>query len=236
MSETERRVETRPIRRIRGRGVTIAGDDIDTDQIMPSRFLRRITFAGLEAHIFEDARRSTADGRPHPLDDPAFAGARILLVERNFGCGSSREHAPQGLRRSGIEAILGESFGEIFAGNCLSLGLVCVGLERELRRRLTRLCREDPQRELVLDLEAETVAVAGEVHAITLPPGRRRRLLEGTWDPLSQLLAGAEAVAEMHRKAPLVRRDRPAGPASPKPAAAEALSPILPDSARLSKG
>lgn len=208
MIERESSAQTKPIRRIRGRGLPIPGDDIDTDQIMPSRFLRRITFAGLEEHIFEDVRRSTGDGRPHPLDDAAFAGARILLVERNFGCGSSREHAPQGLRRSGIEGIIGESFGEIFAGNCLSLGLVCITVGPELRQRLTRLCQEDPLREFVLDLEAETVEVSGEVHRIAMPAGRRRRFLEGSWDPLDRLLAAAEEVRQMDREAPLVRRRR----------------------------
>ena len=109
---------------VMGRGLPLSGNDIDTDQMIESRYLKMTTFSGMEDHLFESLRQTArmAGGPPHPFDDPRFAGASVLLVGRNFGCGSSREHAPQGLRRFGIRAIIGESFGEIFAGNCLSLG------------------------------------------------------------------------------------------------------------------
>src|SRR5687768_3769426 len=115
------------ITRVDGRGLPMRGDDIDTDRIMPARFLRSVTFEGLEQHVFEDERSGSAAGegarQQHPFDDPRYRGASILVVNRNFGCGSSREHAPQALHRSGIRAIIGESFSEIFFGNSLMIGL-----------------------------------------------------------------------------------------------------------------
>src|SRR5215813_8683502 len=117
---TARPNDTRIVR-VSGRGISIRGDDLDTDQILPARYLTAITFRGMEEHVFEDMRIAARErGSLHPLDQPRFAGGKVLLVNRNFGCGSSREHAPQGLRRLGIEAVVGESFGEIFAGNCVS--------------------------------------------------------------------------------------------------------------------
>src|SRR4051794_36489211 len=107
---------------ITGRGIPLRGDEIDTDRIMPARYLRAVTFEGLERHLFEDDR---AANPTHTFSDPRYAGASILVVNRNFGCGSSREHAPQGLARYGIEAIVGESFSEIFQGNSVMLGLPC---------------------------------------------------------------------------------------------------------------
>src|SRR4051812_41479301 len=112
---------------IRGRAIVLPGDDLDTDRIMPARFLKAITFQGIEAHVFEDDRRACAQqGRQHPFDDPSRAGARVLIAGANFGCGSSREHAPQGLQRWGLSVIVAESFAEIFAGNALMIGLACV--------------------------------------------------------------------------------------------------------------
>ena len=121
------RLNDTSIVRVSGRGISIRGDDLDTDQIMPARYLTAVTFRGMEQHVFEDMRIAARErGNPHPLDQSRFAGGEVLLVNRNFGCGSSREHAPQGLRRLGIEAVVGESFGEIFAGNCVSVGMACV--------------------------------------------------------------------------------------------------------------
>lgn len=194
--------------RIRGRAVPVAGDDVDTDQIMPSRFLRRLTFAGLEDHIFEDLRSRNE----HPLDNPRYAGATIMIVERNFGCGSSREHAPQGLLRSGIKAIIGESFGEIFAGNCVSIGLVSVTAARDDRLWLSDLCRTEPNAIVELDLQAKLICASGRTMPCDIPEGRRLQFLNGDWDPLRLLLASPTALDAMDSIRPRVRPRMPRDP------------------------
>ncbi|MGZ5429507.1 MAG: 3-isopropylmalate dehydratase small subunit, partial [Thermoanaerobaculia bacterium] len=134
------------IRRVSGTALPLGGDDIDTDRIIPARFLVSITFEGLGAHAFEDDRKAAkAAGKAHPFDDPRFSGARILLVNRNFGCGSSREHAPQALARAGIKALVGESFSEIFFGNAVAIGLPCVTAPHEAVARLQSLVEGAPK-------------------------------------------------------------------------------------------
>ncbi|MDZ7842863.1 MAG: 3-isopropylmalate dehydratase small subunit [Gammaproteobacteria bacterium] len=182
-----------PIRVVRGTALFIAGDDVDTDQIMPSRFLRSTSFTGLEQHVFEDLRQAG----PHPFDDPLHASASILIAERNFGCGSSREHAPQGLARWGIRAIIAESFGEIFAANCTAIGLVCVTLARADRQSLSKACVDVPDAPLCIDLRRQRVEAAGAGFACTLPEGRRQQFLDGSWDSLSLLMADPAAVEEV---------------------------------------
>ncbi len=185
------------ITRITARALTLHGDDIDTDQILPSRHLTAVTFEGMEAHVFSDLRAAArAQGRPHPLDEPRFAGSRILLVNRNFGCGSSREHAPQGLRRFGIRAIIGESFGEIFAGNCIAVGMPCVRADPDAVSQLQSLNEANPSLPLTLDLETLTIAAGNHVFPISLAEGRRRQLLEGAWDATSVLLAAGQAIEQ----------------------------------------
>jgi 3-isopropylmalate/(R)-2-methylmalate dehydratase small subunit len=185
------------IHRIAGRGISIRGDDIDTDQILPARYLTAITFAGMEAHAFKDARAAAkAQGDVHPLDQPRFTGGSLLLVNRNFGCGSSREHAPQSLHRRGIAAVIGESFGEIFAGNCVSIGMPCVQADAETIAALQRINETAPQTQFVLDLARQTITAGERVFAITLAEGRRRQFLEGTWDPTSVLLAAGPLIEQ----------------------------------------
>jgi 3-isopropylmalate/(R)-2-methylmalate dehydratase small subunit len=131
---------------VEGRALPIRGVDMDTDRIMPARFLKSITFEGLEQHVFEDDRRAaTRSGQVHPFDDPTFQGASILLANRNFGSGSSREHAPQGLNRWGIRAVVAESFAEIFFGNSLMIGLACVTASARDVEALMSLVERDPQ-------------------------------------------------------------------------------------------
>ncbi len=186
--------DTRIIR-VAGRGLPISGDDIDTDQILPARHLKAITFQGMEAFAFEDARIAERErGRSHPLDDARFAGGSVLLVNRNFGCGSSREHAPQSLHRFGIKAIIGESFGEIFAGNCVAIGMPCVCAEAETIAALQRVVQEAPQTLLTLDLAAMTVTAGERVFPVALAEGRRRQFVEGSWDPTSVLLAAGPLI------------------------------------------
>ena len=187
----------RRILRATGRSIALRGDDIDTDQILPARFLTAVTFRGMEAHVFADARAAArAEDRVHPLDDPKSAGARLMVVNRNFGCGSSREHAPQGLHRSGIAAIIGESFGEIFAGNCVAVGMPCVQADAATIAALQHLHETAPQTTLTLDLEALTLTAGGQVFSVTLAAGRQRQFLDGTWDPTSVLLAAGPAIEQ----------------------------------------
>lgn len=185
------------IHHIAGRGITIRGDDIDTDQILPARYLKAITFAGMEAHAFEDARiAAKAQGGAHPLDQVRFAGGSVLFVNRNFGCGSSREHAPQSLHRLGIAAVIGESFGEIFAGNCVAIGMPCVQADAETITALQHINETAPQTEFVLDLAAQTIAAGDRVYPVTLALGRRQQFLEGTWDPTAVLLAAGPLIEQ----------------------------------------
>src|SRR5687768_1096730 len=136
------------ISEVRGRGMPLRGDNIDTDRIIPARILKSITFEGLEEHLFQDDRKKAAS---HPMSNPAYAGATILIVNANFGCGSSREHAPQAIRRRGIRAVVGESYSEIFFGNSVALGMPCVSASREDIEALMALVENDPAAELVVD-------------------------------------------------------------------------------------
>ena len=170
---------------ITGRGLPLRGDDLDTDRIMPARFLRAVTFEGLEQHLFEDDRRADPT---HPFNDARYRGATVLVVNRNFGCGSSREHAPQGLARFGITAIVGESFSEIFLGNSAVLGIPCFSLDHASIEALQSLVERAP--ETHIDARVDTGAVtAGPVHgAATIPPGLRDAFLSGQWNPTAMLL------------------------------------------------
>ncbi len=181
-----------PIASHRGRGLPLLGADIDTDRIIPARFLKCVSFENLATGVFADDRSERAGD--HPFDRPPHAGASVLVVNRNFGCGSSREHAPQALMRWGIRALIGESFAEIFFGNCLALGLPCLSAEGVHVAELQALIALDPAAELLLDLEAMAVVVESEFAGdntwpVHLDPGPRRMLLSGHWDGTSQLVA-----------------------------------------------
>jgi 3-isopropylmalate/(R)-2-methylmalate dehydratase small subunit len=188
---------TTSITRLEGTAVPVAGQDIDTDRIMPARFLKAISFEGLEAHVFEDDRAAAArQGSVHPFDDPRYAGASILVVNRNFGCGSSREHAPQGLRRWGITAVVGESFSEIFFGNALAIGMPCLTVEPAEADWLIADIEREPSATTVVDVQALTVTRAGRTIQARLPKSVQEAFLSGDWDATGQLLsAGAETEA-----------------------------------------
>jgi len=183
-----------PLRYVRGTACVLRGDDIDTDRIIPARFLRCVVFDGLGEHAFEDDRLQAKGD--HPLDDERFAGASILVVGRNFGCGSSREHAPQALMRRGFRAFVGASFAEIFAGNCLALGLPCLTLAPADLAQLMDSVSLDPKQTLFLDLEARRVEYRGGRLAAGLPDGARRQLLEGTWNATTVLLEAGERIEQ----------------------------------------
>lgn len=191
------------VSRVAGRACALRGNDIDTDRIIPARFLRCVTFDGLGEHAFTDDR-TQAKG-DHPLDDPRFDGARILVVGHNFGCGSSREHAPQALLRRGFQAFVGGSFAEIFAGNCTALGLPCATLDDTARTALMDAIELDPTQEVVLDLEAATVTSRAGTTAVTLAAGPRQQLLAGTWDATSVLLEAGDAIEGTAQALPYLR-------------------------------
>lgn len=198
-----------PILHVRGRGVVVPGDDIDTDRIIPARFLRAITFDGLGEVLFQDERWGQ-DGRAlgHPLDRPERRGATVLLSGRNFGCGSSREHAPQSIVRAGFRAVIAGSFAEIFFQNATTLGMVCLALGDDDLAAVQAAVEADPTAELALDVATASVTVAGRRHAGTLPATARDALTSGRYDPLAELLAHDAAVAAVAARLPYVAGGR----------------------------
>ncbi len=184
-----------PIRTVRGRGVVVPGDDIDTDRIIPARYMKVVTFDGLGEYLFRDVRYGD-DGRSlaHPLDEPARAHAGVLVSGRNFGCGSSREHAPQAIVRAGFRAVVAESFAEIFFGNATTLGLVCLALDGDDLAAVAAAVDADPEAEITIDVAEERLTVAGRAYRGRLPATARDVLVTGRYDPLAELLAHADAV------------------------------------------
>lgn len=194
-----------PIRQVVGRGVVIHGDDIDTDRIIPARYLRCVTFDDLAEGLFADVRVDQ-DGRPtgHPLDAPERAGASVMLSGRNFGCGSSREHAPQSIARAGFRAVIAGSFAEIFFGNATTLGLVCLALDDADLAAVQAAVDADPAAELTIDVADASVRIAGRTHRGRLDDAAQRALLSGRYDPLAELLAGEDAIARVAATLPYV--------------------------------
>ncbi|MGF1531889.1 MAG: 3-isopropylmalate dehydratase small subunit [Puniceicoccaceae bacterium] len=179
------------IKQVRGRGVTVPGDDIDTDRIIPARFMKCVTFDGLGEYAFYDVRFAE-DGtlHNHPLNDTRFKDATILISGSNFGCGSSREHAPQSLCRYGFRAVIAESFAEIFFGNSTTLGMPCVTLRPEDRQMLSQVLLSDPDLEIVIDLEARVVRAGEMDFACEIAESAREALVSGKYDPIADLLEG----------------------------------------------
>ena len=190
------------IDKVAGTGCVVRGDDIDTDRIIPARFMKVVTFDDMGKHLFEDARKQ-AKGE-HPLDDERFAGAKILVSGQNFGCGSSREHAPQALMRFGFDGFVAGSFAEIFAGNCTALGLVCLTLDADALAKLMDSVELDPAQALAIDVTAQTISYRDGVLQGTIPSGPRTQLTEGTWDATSVLLDAGDAIEETASKLPYV--------------------------------
>jgi 3-isopropylmalate/(R)-2-methylmalate dehydratase small subunit len=193
------------IERVDGRAVVVRGDDIDTDRIIPARFLKTITFEGLEQHLFEDDRRQLAErGTTHAIDQPKYQGARIMLVQANFGCGSSREHAPQAIARWGIRAIVGVSFAEIFFGNSMMIGLPCATVAPAGIEQLMALVEADPTLELHVDLGAATIAAGSVTVPLGMPEAIRSALRSGDWDATSRLVDHYEDVERTAASLPYV--------------------------------
>lgn len=193
------------ITKVSGRAVYVAGDDVDTDRIIPARFMKCVTFDGLGEYLFRDVRL-TEDGakKEHNLNDPRFEGASILIGGRNFGCGSSREHAPQAISKAGFRAVIAEGFAEIFFGNSTGLGLPCVIVSNADREAIAAAVEADPQAEVTIDIDAQTVAVAGQSFSCTMKAAAREALLAGEWDPIGQLLDGKPDVLKVAAELPYV--------------------------------
>ena len=187
---------------VKGTGIAIRGNDIDTDRIIPARFLRMITFDGLGEYAFEDDRKSNPD---HPFNNDRYKGASMLLANGNFGCGSSREHAPQALNRWGIQAILAESFAEIFQGNCTAMGIPCVIASPADVAKMQDHVEVNPTESMTLDLAKKTLSSGALTIEVSLPEGNRKSLLEGAWDATGMLLEGAGAVKKTAESLPYVK-------------------------------
>jgi 3-isopropylmalate/(R)-2-methylmalate dehydratase small subunit len=188
---------------IEGRVLPLRGEDIDTDRIMPARFLKSITFEGLDTHVFEDDRlEAKRSGRVHPFDEPQYQGASILVANRNFGTGSSREHAPQGLRRWGIRAVVAESFAEIFFGNSLMIGLPCVTASASDVEKLMSLAERDPLVALKIDLKAGLCQAPGITVPVSISDHVRDTLMTGAWDTTGLLLDNYDQVNTVAARLP----------------------------------
>ncbi|CAI8152207.1 MAG: 3-isopropylmalate dehydratase small subunit 1 [Synechococcus sp. CC9902] len=197
-----------PIQRVEGRALVVAGEDIDTDRIIPARFLKCVSFDALGEQAFADDRKELEGA--HPFDQPQFQGASILVVNGNFGCGSSREHAPQALMRWGIRAVVGVSFAEIFFGNCLALGIPCTTAAPDQVLSIQAAIQADPSRAWTLDLEVMKFSAEGESWTVSLADGPGEMLRSGRWDATSQLLANGPQVDALMEHMPYLNGFRPA--------------------------
>ncbi len=191
------------ITQVAGRGVYVPGNDIDTDRIIPARFMKCVTFDGLGEFLFYDVRKN-ADGsdKAHPLNDPRFKGATILLSGANFGCGSSREHAPQAIQKYGFRAVIAENFAEIFFGNCTTLGIPCASASRADIAKIAAAIEANPQTEVVIDVAKQEIRFAGQTVAATVRDTARDALVNGRWDAIGELLDGKNAVLTTAKNLP----------------------------------
>jgi 3-isopropylmalate/(R)-2-methylmalate dehydratase small subunit len=190
------------VKQISGKAIALEGNDIDTDRIIPARFLRCVTFDDLGEHAFEDDRIQT-NGQ-HPFDQPQYQNASILVVNNNFGCGSSREHAPQALAKWGIKAIVGQSFAEIFFGNCVAIGVPCVIASPAEVQQLQTLIKSRPETTITVDLDAMTVNSMDLSIPVQMNEGSRQMFAEGTWDNCGQLISNTESIKAAANKLPYV--------------------------------
>jgi 3-isopropylmalate/(R)-2-methylmalate dehydratase small subunit len=186
------------ISEVKGRAVAVPGDDIDTDRIIPARYLKEITFTHMGDYPFFDERfDGNGNKKDHPFNRPEHQGASVLIANSNFGCGSSREHAPQALVRWGIRAIVAESFAEIFAGNCIMLGTPVATASPEHISRMQEIAGGSPEIEFTVDLSAGEIRAGDQVFPISISETRRKALTEGTWDSTSLLMANAGKTSEV---------------------------------------
>jgi 3-isopropylmalate/(R)-2-methylmalate dehydratase small subunit len=194
--------EDQSITCISGTGIPVRGNDIDTDRIIPARYLREITFENLGPHVFEDDREQL--NGEHAFDDRRYAGARVLVVNRNFGSGSSREHAPQALMRYGIHAIVGESFAEIFFGNCTVIGVPCLTLPVEDIDALQGLIEQNPETVISIDIATGFITVGESSYSAQQPEAVRQAFVTGSWDALATLLEAEQEIVDTYNALPYV--------------------------------
>ncbi len=193
------------IRDLKGFGITVHGNDIDTDRIIPARFMKCVTFEGLGAFAFNDERvDGNGNSKGHSFDDKNFTGHSVLISNANFGCGSSREHAPQALKDWGIHAMICESFAEIFAGNCSSLGMPAVTLSSGDILELQTLIENKANTEIDINIESMTVSAAGIEWKSFMPEAYRQALLDGSWDSTAVLLEGADEINRVSSELPYI--------------------------------
>jgi 3-isopropylmalate/(R)-2-methylmalate dehydratase small subunit len=190
------------VKSVSGRGIPLVGNDIDTDRIIPARFLRCITFEGLGSQVFADDR-AQMNGQ-HPFDQSQYQGSTLLVVNRNFGCGSSREHAPQAIAKWGIKALVGESFAEIFFGNCVAMGIPCVTASPNDVQTLQNWLATNPQTPVTLNLESMQVQLGEMTIPAAMAEGARNMFLSGTWDACGQLVAQAEQIQQTAAQLPYI--------------------------------
>jgi len=190
------------VKQISSQAVPLLGNDIDTDRIIPARYLKAITFDDLREGVFVDDRKAL--NGEHPFDQIQYQGANILIVNRNFGCGSSREHAPQALAKWGIKALIGESFAEIFFGNCVAMGIPCVTAEAEVVQQLQELVIANPQEVVSISLEKLQVEIGDFTASVVMSEGTRSAFIAGTWDACGQLVANAQQVKATAAKLPYI--------------------------------
>ena len=187
--------------KIAGRGVYVQGNDIDTDRIIPARFLKCVTFDELGPSLFADVRfEEDGTSKGHVLDAPQHQGAEILISDDNFGCGSSREHAPQAIAKFGLKAVVAGSFAEIFQGNCTTLGIPCVVMEKDDREKLTAEVEQNPDAEIIIDLEGMQIICVNVIYPITMKESTRKAFLTSTYDPLNELLSSTRDIQQVAEK------------------------------------
>jgi|TARA_B100001093_G_scaffold188776_1_gene181348 3-isopropylmalate/(R)-2-methylmalate dehydratase small subunit len=186
---------------ISGKGIYVHGDDIDTDRIIPARFMKCVTFDGLGEYLFHDVRKDPeGNEKEHNLNDPRFSQATLLLSGNNFGCGSSREHAPQAIYRAGFRAVIAEGYAEIFFGNCTGLGIPCIQATKEQISEIASTVEKDPNTEIEISIENSTVSYAGKTISIQIREGAKKNLVAGKWDPIAELLEAGSQIDQVAGK------------------------------------
>jgi len=189
------------ISQVSGSAVYVPGDDIDTDRIIPARFMKCVTFDGLGEYLFYDMKfHEDGTKKDHPLNDPSYSDSSIMLTGANFGCGSSREHAPQSLYRAGFRAIIAGNFAEIFFGNSINLGMPCVSVTDDVRDTLASIIEKSPDTKVTVDVANLTIRAGDKNMMFDLRPGARDSLLNGAWDPLDELLEANNSIQNVHNR------------------------------------